>query len=157
MQSLHRVSQVDSPPPIPPLDEIHGINPSAGTEPEFASENAEDDLIKVEYHPHCKRSDELLSLYEYRNRREKVHLQVDEEPWLPFSTRADYEYADITLEAGLNASQSSRLILLIQRIAKGEKFTLRNHAEVQKVWKEASSKLAEVSQNNYFASLYFYD
>ena len=73
-----------------------------------------------------------------------MQLKVDEEPWLPFSTRADFEYADITLEAGLNASQSTRLILLIQRIANGESFTLKNHEEVQRKWDKASSKLAEV-------------
>ena len=103
-----------------------------------------DDLIKVEYHPHCGRPNEYLSLHDYRQRREKAEISIDETPWLPFSTRADFEFADIALDAGLNTKQSNRLIALIHRIAKGEPFTLKNHAEVQKRWNEASGKLTKV-------------
>lgn len=109
--------------------------------------------MKVEYHPLSGRADEYLSLYDYRQRRQKVRHRVEEEPWLPFSTRIDYEFSDIILDAGMNARQSNSLILLLHRVIKGEKFTLKNYAEIQKRWKEASSKLAKVAFDFIFCSL----
>lgn len=72
---------------------------------------------------------------------------------LPFSTQIDYEYADLILDAGLNMQQSNRLILLLHKVAQGERFTIKTHSEVQKLWKEASGKLAEVSFIKYISTI----
>ena len=91
-----------------------------------------------------------MSIFPYATivNKERVEISVDETPWLPFSTCADYEFVEIILEAGLNTKQSNCLISLVHRIAKGENFSLKNHAEVQKRWGEASSKLTKVRDNN---------
>ena len=89
-----------------------------------------------------------MSIFPYATivNKERVEISVDETPWLPFSTCADYEFVEIILEAGLNTKQSNCLISLVHRIVKGDKFTLKNHAEVQKRWNEASGKLTKVSK-----------
>ncbi|KAG2133599.1 uncharacterized protein EDB93DRAFT_1093239, partial [Suillus bovinus] len=45
---------------------------------------------------------------------------VDEEPWRPFCSHSDFEFAEIALNAALNKSQINALLALIGCISRGE-------------------------------------
>lgn len=122
------------------------------------------DPIKVIYHPHSERQEEVASFKDYRHRgleEKSTPKDSDKEPWSPFRTRGDFDYAEIALAAGLNMTQSNALIALITRVAKGEsELTLTSHADLQKCWKTASLKLTEVcyhfiANRTYFTSNVF--
>lgn len=102
--------------------------------------------IKIEYHPHSGTPEAIISLYDYNKSTEEPKPPVDFEPWRPFATCADYEYAEIALEAGLTIKQNNVLLKLIDRIAKGEaRLTLKNNFDLEKAWERASEKLTRVS------------
>jgi hypothetical protein len=101
--------------------------------------------IKVEYHPHSGLPTRVEPLNKYRE-RERNRPVVDREPWKPFRTRSDFEFAEIALEAALNQAQTDTLIKFVRRcISKPTSFTLNNHSELCQMWELASNKLTAVS------------
>ncbi|KAH9856424.1 hypothetical protein C2E23DRAFT_811346 [Lenzites betulinus] len=67
-------------------------------------------------------------------------------PWHPFLTRADFEFAEFTLDASLSRRQCDTLISLVRRLIKGEDtFTFECVADLQKGWaRAAQSRVAPV-------------
>ncbi|KAG2123498.1 hypothetical protein BD769DRAFT_1628911 [Suillus cothurnatus] len=77
---------------------------------------------QTEYHPSSGREPLHQAFNEFRV---NVHdttegLPVDEEPWHPFSSQGDFEFAEIALDASLNKSHIDGLLSLIARIATGQ-------------------------------------
>ncbi|KAG0694101.1 hypothetical protein DFH29DRAFT_769529, partial [Suillus ampliporus] len=61
------------------------------------------------------------------------------EPWHPFASRADFEFALLTHKAVLNKEQTDELLRLIQNIVDGHaKLTFRSHNDVSKAWDNAA-------------------
>ena len=61
------------------------------------------------------------------------------EPWKPFRSHVDFEFAEFALDAALNKKQTDRLIKLVHRVRQQEdNFTLASHAELSDIWREAS-------------------
>ena len=58
--------------------------------------------IKVEYHPNSGIPTSVEHLHEYRQRRLGERQQLADQPWKPFRTRGDFEFAEIALDAALN-------------------------------------------------------
>ncbi|KAG1777111.1 hypothetical protein EV702DRAFT_1197432 [Suillus placidus] len=88
--------------------------------------------FKTKYHPSS--GHELLhqAFDEFRaNAHDAAEaLPVDEELWHPFSSQADFEFAEIALNAVLNKSHINGPLSLIARIAGGQvKITLKNDAD----------------------------
>jgi hypothetical protein len=106
--------------------------------------------IKTDYHPGSGQPTMTESFNEYRHRcwqnsQKCSHLHNDE-PWLPFRTRADFEFAELALDAALNKEQTDTLIKLFHRCINGQSsFTLENHAELSTIWEQAADKLTPVS------------
>ena len=77
--------------------------------------NASD--IMIEYHPHSERDTCILSPKEFKaslsNDLEPTK-PPDNEPWRPFHSREDFEFAELVRDAALNWTQIDRLIKLVQ-------------------------------------------
>jgi hypothetical protein len=102
--------------------------------------------IKVEYHPNSGIPTSVEHLHEYRQRRLGERQQLPDQPWKPFRTRGDFEFAEIALDAALNKAQTNALISLIHHcISVPTSFTLSNHAELCQLWEQTSNKLTVVS------------
>lgn len=81
-----------------------------------------DGEIVIEYHPHSGKGNCVLTPEEFKksliNDSESA-LPPYNEPWLPFASREDFEFADVVNEARLNQKQINRLIQVIRRCQDG--------------------------------------
>ena len=74
---------------------------------------------------------------------------IHPDPWYPFWSRLDFEFAELALEAALSKEQTTRLLTLAQRIhARTEKFTLQSYHDLQNTWKAAEHCTTPVSTYN---------
>ena len=73
-------------------------------------------------------------------------MVTESEPWVPFRTREDFEFAEIVLEAGMTRAQIGALIKLFRRcIKKGDNgFTISNHKDLADTFDIAANQLAKV-------------
>jgi hypothetical protein len=54
---------------------------------------------------------------------------------MPFQTRAEFEFAEVTLKAGLSKTQADTLISLMKRCISGEEtFKIDSHAHLCEIW-----------------------
>ncbi|KAG2133578.1 uncharacterized protein EDB93DRAFT_1242820 [Suillus bovinus] len=83
--------------------------------------------FKTMYHPSAGREPLLQMFEEFGvNSHPEEELPVDEEPWRPFCSHGDFEFAEITLNAALNKSQINALLALIGRILRGESWFVKH-------------------------------
>ncbi|KAJ7248079.1 hypothetical protein C8J57DRAFT_1438022 [Mycena rebaudengoi] len=104
------------------------------------------DDIKREFHPHSQRKATLQSLQDYRTSESSACRgpPTNQQPWLPFRTRLDFEVSEFAQEAMLNQNQVNTLVSLIRRCAAYiDGFTLTNHADMNKQWDLASKKCTQ--------------
>jgi hypothetical protein len=100
--------------------------------------------FKTEYHPRSGRAT-LYQPFEEFGIREMQQVPVDEDPWCPFRSRGDFEFAEIALNASLNKSQINALLDLISHINQGQaQVTLKNEADLSKAWDNAATELTPV-------------
>ena len=74
------------------------------------------------------------------------------EPWLPFKTRIDFEFAEIAHEAFLTENVTERLIKLIHSVASADnknEFTIKNQKDLTETWDKASNLLTPVIISNF--------
>lgn len=70
----------------------------------------------------------------------------DESPWLPFSSRENFDFAEIVHDAKLNRKHAERLIDLINHCQKSPgSFTLRNYKDLGSSLENASKLLTNVT------------
>ncbi|KAF8836624.1 hypothetical protein BDN67DRAFT_1014534 [Paxillus ammoniavirescens] len=73
-------------------------------------------------------------------------MAPDKEPWRPYRVSGDFEFAEIALEAGLNAAQIDGLLSLIFHVSQGQaEVTLKNEADLHKAWDHAAMELTPIS------------
>ena len=126
---------------------------NASQQPENPSNEAQQppyqlNTIKITYHPRTKRPEKLISLEDYRHQASASKAAGSSAaskppsstpPWCPFSTRGDFELAEIVLAAGMNQTQIDTLFKLIHRIASGKaQVTLQTHKDLRKAWDDAA-------------------
>ncbi|KAG1897470.1 uncharacterized protein F5891DRAFT_1191931 [Suillus fuscotomentosus] len=100
------------------------------------------DTFKTEFHPHSGCTETVESFSVYRTRPETTRSVIDDEPWQPFSCRADFEFAKLTHNAALSKDQTNDLLKLIWRVAGGHtKFTFKTHNDVTAAWTRASCQM----------------
>jgi hypothetical protein len=152
-------------------------SPPASPTTEFSVPNASLDHellvddIKTEYHPSSGHPILIQHFGEYGLEVSDLESpSPDAEPWKPFQTRLDFEFAELTLKAALNEKQTNELINWIQRYTKDpESFTISSHANLCHVWENASAvatpvgltclsnisvlRTCSVSTGNYFCSI----
>ena len=100
------------------------------------------DDIKVEYHPRSNRHTEVFAFEDYHHNQpsaESESAPCDREPWRPFRSRTDFEFAELILEATLNKEQTDMLLKLVCNVQQQpDSFTLTTHAELMEMWEQAS-------------------
>jgi len=107
-----------------------------------------DEDIRREYHPNAHREPEVFSFDEYQSIPPVAAPPPEAEPWLPFNTREDFEFAEIALATAMTKAQVNATIDLLHRcIKKGlGSFTLSNHEDMRKTLKVAADRLPKVFQ-----------
>jgi hypothetical protein len=113
-----------------------------------ANINCSDGDIRVEYHPNSGHEDKTFTFEEFGRAASPVATPhpPDPEPWLPFKTREDFEFAALAHEAGMSRKQVTKWINLFQRclnIGKGS-FTFSSFGEMRKTVLLASERLPKV-------------
>lgn len=105
------------------------------------------DDIQVEYHPHSQLPPSVHHFSEFsRSCPMEAYVPCNNSPWEPFSTRLDFEIAEIALEAAMTKEQTNRLLSLVHQSASGkDAFTLQNHDEVRSLWDLALQCYTRVS------------
>ena len=75
--------------------------------------------IQTEYHPNSGRSTKIESLEDYFKHTSKlVSPPEDSEPWQPFHSWADFEFAKLALKAALMQGQIEQLVQLFENVSK---------------------------------------
>lgn len=121
------------------------LNQPGGVEPAVSSQRPIE--FKTEYHPSSGREPLHQAFDEFRLDAHDTAeaLPVNEEPWHPFASRADFEFAEIALDAALNKSHIDGLLSLIAHIAGGQvKITLTNDADFRQALRSASTQVTMV-------------
>jgi hypothetical protein len=99
------------------------------------------DDIKIEYHPNSNCPTEIYHFAEYGKTATppSQNPPPEREPWKPFRSRLDFEFAEFSLDAALNKEQTNTLIRLVRKaLQQPDDFTLASHGELNNMWQEAS-------------------
>ncbi|KAI0814934.1 hypothetical protein BC629DRAFT_1279974, partial [Irpex lacteus] len=100
------------------------------------------DDIRVEYHPGAgmKPSTIVYPFDQYRQVRPEVDFASTlDEPWRPFQTRGDFEFAEIVHESRMSHAATERLLKLIRGVQTGEvELTFNSQSDVRRAWEKAS-------------------
>lgn len=99
------------------------------------------DDIKVEYHKASKRPTMIYSFADF-TRDEPIKQtavpDVSSEPWKPFRSRLDFDFAELTHETHMNKGQIQRLLDIIHGVAsKKDEFTFVKVDDVDLAWSKA--------------------
>ena len=98
------------------------------------------DDIKIEYHPSSSRETVVYPFEHFREVRPTSDFAATaEEPWLPFETRGDFEFAVLVHEAHMSHELTSRLLKLIHGIRAGEtELTFDSPNDIRQAWDHAT-------------------
>lgn len=111
----------------------------------------EKDDIRIEYNDKSGMQPIHLSFdeYSFNNSQEREsgrNVQTNAEPWRPFTSRLDFEVAELILETHLNKNQTNSLLSLIRRcINDPTSFSLDNSKDINALWEAARTKTTTVS------------
>lgn len=108
--------------------------------------------IVIEYHPHSGKDNRILSPEEFKgsSNDDLEPMEIpDDEPWRPFHSREDYEFAELVHDASLNRTQIDKFIKFIRRCQETPgSFTFRNHGDLKDSLDDASRLLTPVTTHN---------
>jgi len=105
------------------------------------------DDIRTEYHPSSGRPTQVDSFDDF-GKTDFITLPpiLNQKPWLPFHSQAEYTFAEIALQSAMSNKQLDALIKVVHTLMKGkEHFELKSHCDVQDLWNRASDSLTPVS------------
>lgn len=108
------------------------------------------DDIKVKYHPSSQRPAAIYRFEDYiADRGPTVAPSTcDPDPWHPFASRLEFEFAELTHQAGMNHGQIDKLLGLIERIRNRESsFDFHTSKDVRAAWDKATLLNPNVSAN----------
>lgn len=149
---------------IPGPDEPDGANESGKDLPEIQllnyftylagaaigsdGQDPQDGDIVIEYHPHSGKARRILSPEEFKEslNRHPDPTGTHDEPWRPFSSREDFEFAEFAQDAKLNRKQIDSLIKLIRHCQEGQgPFTMTGYNDLKRALEDASKLLTNVT------------
>lgn len=119
------------------------------------------DDIKIVYHPHSGLREEIISFEEWAERANKVADRniafaletIDKEPWQPFQSRVDYEFAEAMHDAQMSRPHVERMVACMKTATKDSpktEFSIGSEPHLRKVWDLARmSKLSTVSASGH--------
>lgn len=148
---------LEFPQPPAPAQETHNAPPPLPSTSPQASASAQPpalDDIKVEYHRASKRPPVIYSFADFTRDEPIAQPAVPDdrsEPWKPFRSRLDFDFAELTHETRMNKGQIQRLLNIIHGVALNkDKFTFNNVDDVDLAWSKA--QLLYPSVRHYVAS-----
>jgi len=101
--------------------------------------------FKTEFHPRSRRPDLLQRFEEFGVTRCAPEVPADEEPWRPFQSRGDFEFAEIAVDASLSKTQINALLDLISRVKMGQtELTLKNENDLRRAYDNVAKELTPV-------------
>ncbi|KAG2160107.1 uncharacterized protein EDB93DRAFT_1237319 [Suillus bovinus] len=101
------------------------------------------DDIRTEYHPRSGIPTKTDHFADFRCNTAAPSLAPENTtPWEPFSSRIDFDFAELILKANLTKLQTNELIGLIRRAAL-ERFSVTDYDGICKLWDAASSRHAK--------------
>ena len=104
--------------------------------------------VRIEFHPNSRRSPIVLSPDKFKRWSSGDGDPAPpcvEEPWLPFRSREDFEFAQLVHNAALNKKQVDCLVKLIKRCERNPgTFTFEGVQDVDNSWEDASKLLTPV-------------
>jgi len=115
-----------------------------GNEPQLvATGSLTIDNIRTEFHPNSGRGVKVETFEDYREHTLKPSSVPEiTDPWRPFQSRTDFEFAQLALDAALTKTHVDKLIQLVERCIKGQDSSnLTNHQDLYKTWDAASTML----------------
>ncbi|KAG1731406.1 hypothetical protein EDB19DRAFT_2008263 [Suillus lakei] len=120
------------------LDELGGLSNDHVLPPAI-----QQDDIRTEYHPHSGIPTKTDHFADFRCHTAAPSLVSENTtPWEPFSSRIDFDFAELILKANLTKLQTNELIGLIRR-AVLERFSVTDYDGICKLWDAASSRHAK--------------
>jgi len=128
------------------------------TDPDDTSDgscSAQDGDIRIEYHPNSGRNPKTYEFEAFT--QEALHsTPTDFEPWAPFKTREDFEFAALMQDAGMSKAQVNKLIGLFHRCVEGGKgsFMLSSYDEMHDILTLASEQLPKVCLQIHLCTLH---
>jgi len=79
-------------------------------------------------------------------------------PWRPFSTKLDFEMAEVMLDAHMNAAQIKRMLALVHEVVRHpETFTLVNLKHLSDIWDVARKTRTEMVSNTFLGQILMTD
>jgi hypothetical protein len=112
-----------------------------------ATAAAASDSFKTEYHPKSGHPTVYESFSAFASKPPPPPIP-DHEPWKPFISREDFEFAEITHAATMSKELTDKLLHLVWKITGGQTetdFSLKNHADINAAWAHAAPQLTPVS------------
>jgi hypothetical protein len=136
-------------------DNPDGDSPDTGSQSHLAADpcdlgggSGSSGDIKVKYHPSSGRPAQTFTFGEFQRAPPKLDRtdKLDHEPWAPFRTREDFEFAALMQRVKASKKDVDKLIHLFKKCIndKGGSFTLSNHKEMCETLTLASKQLPEV-------------
>lgn len=124
------------------------LRPTQASSRNPADNPAKDDF-RTEYHEKAGKPPKVSRFEDYHLHNipnaPPIQTTSGDAPWKPFDSRADFEFAEIALEAALNKKQIDHLVKIIRRCVEGEdSFNLKNHKDLDSLWKDASVLVSPV-------------
>lgn len=125
-----------------------GIDCESGLGTDYDDTSSLDGDIKVEYHPNSGHECKTFTFEEFQHTLTEARNThpADPEPWLPFKTRQDFEFAEIALGTGMSRDQINALIRLFRKCLEigKESFTFLNYDDMHNTQTLASERLPKV-------------
>lgn len=103
------------------------------------------DDIQVEYHYSAKRPAAVYAFEDFKRNFTGPRRRPDDQPWHPFKSRTDFEFAELVHEAHLSNRQVKRLLAIIDKISdKKDRFTFKTADDVDRAWAKAKLRYPSV-------------
>ncbi|KIK18741.1 hypothetical protein PISMIDRAFT_14126 [Pisolithus microcarpus 441] len=112
-------------------DEANGVD--------INSNNVDD--ILIEYHPSAGRLSEKIPFIKFAwgHRPKAYKPDTSTDPWYPFRSRLDCEFAELVLKAALSKEQINHFLKLIKSARCGSNsFMLNEYSDLRSTWRAAS-------------------
>lgn len=103
------------------------------------------DDIKVEYHYSAASPGVIYPFDSFVRDMAEDEAEPVGQPWAPFDSRADFEFAELAHEAHLNKRQVKRLLKLINKlVSKRDRLTFKSPKDVDRAWEKAKLRYPTV-------------
>ncbi|EDR01163.1 uncharacterized protein LACBIDRAFT_333567 [Laccaria bicolor S238N-H82] len=106
------------------------------------------DDIKTKHHLHSSRPTQIDHFEDYglSSPKEPLLFHKYGKPWYPFTTRKDFEFAEIILKSQMKEEDVNGLLQIFQDCCSPDvPFTLKSHQNIKEIWKEASHMMTPQS------------